>query len=141
MQQKKYSQAIRKLQQGLKRDPDQTLTVSEAEIWRLQGQDEFDQGRYAQAEKSFNRAAELGLQEDIYYWLAKSLLKQQKPAAALNIVQSAFDDKTLPKDLGGCYLKLLLLNDKADVVEQLVKTQTKRFYAPHLHWAPRAQWR
>ena len=37
IKQKKYTAAIRKLQQGLKRDPNQPLTVGEADIWLLTG--------------------------------------------------------------------------------------------------------
>ncbi|MEO0458265.1 MAG: tetratricopeptide repeat protein [Cyanobacteria bacterium P01_A01_bin.114] len=135
IEQQKYSKALRTLQQSLKRDPDQNLTVTEADIWLLQGKYEFEQARYPQAERSLQKALALGLTGDVHYWLAKSLLAQQQSAAALELFQTAFDDKTLPKDLGGGYLKLLFLNDKADEVEKLVKTQAKRFYAPHLHWA------
>jgi tetratricopeptide (TPR) repeat protein len=131
----KYSQAIRKLQQGLKRDPDQTLSIAEWEIWLAQGQDEFNSGRYRQAETSLSSAVALEPNVDTYYWLAKCFLAQKKEAEALELLQSAFDDKSLPKDLGGCYLKLLMLNDQADTVEALVQKQSKRFYAPHLHWA------
>jgi hypothetical protein len=131
----KYSQAIRKLQQGLKRDPDQSLSITEWEIWLAQGQDEFNSGRYRQAETSLSSAVALESNVETYYWLAKCFLAQHKEAEALELFQSAFDDKSLPKDLGGCYLKLLLLNDQADTVETLVQKQSKRFYAPHLHWA------
>ena len=132
---KKYSQAIRKLQQALKRDPNQVLKITEADIWLQQGKHKFEQAQYSQAETALSKAISLGLFGDTHYFLAKSLLAQQKWDAALDAFQTAFDDKTLPKDLGGCYLKVLFLNDKADVVENLIKTQTKRFYAPHLHWA------
>jgi len=131
----RYSQAIRKLQQGLKRDPDQTLSIAEWEIWLAQGQDEFNSGRYRQAETSLANAIALEPNFATYYWLAKCFLAQQKEAEALELFQPAFDDKSLPKDLGGCYLKLLLLNGQADTFETLVQKQSKRFYAPQLHWA------
>ena len=131
----KYSQAIRKLQQGLKRDPDQTLSITEWEIWLAQGQDEFNSGRYRQAETSLVNAIALEPNVDTYYWLAKCFLAQHKESEALELFQSAFDDKSLPKDLGGDYLKLLILNDQSDTVEALVQKQSKRFYAPQLHWA------
>lgn len=131
----KYSQAIRKLQQGLKRDPDQTLSIAEWEIRLAQGQDEFNSGRYRQAETSLSSAVALEPNASTYYWLAKCLLAQQKEAEALERFQSAFDDKSLPKDLGGCYLKLLFLNNQGETVKSLVQKQSKRFYAPHLHWA------
>lgn len=133
--QKKYAQAIRKLQQGLKRNPDQQLTVSEADIWLQQGHYEFERANYLQAEASFQKALDLGLRGDAHYWLAKSLLAQQKEAAALAVMQAAFEDKTLPKELGGCYLKLLLLDGKTEVVENLLEGQARRFHAPQLHWA------
>ncbi len=135
IEQKKYTTALRKLQQGLKRNPDQSTTVTEADIWLLQGKYEFERAQYPQAEKALRQALSFDLYDDTYYWLAKCLLAQQEAIAALDLFQKAFDDKTLSKDLGGCYLKLLFLNDKADEVEGLIKAQAKRFYAPHLHWA------
>ena len=139
IEQKKYAAAIRKLQQGLKRDPQQSLTVSEADIWLLQGKYEFEQVHYPQAKSALHKALELGLYDGTYYWIAKCSLEQNQPAAALTLFQTAFDDKTLPKDMGGCYLKLLFLNDEADEVERLLETQAKRFFAPQLHWARGAQ--
>lgn len=135
MAKKQYPQALRKLQQAQKRDPDQVFSITEAELWLQQGQHEYERAQYAKAEDSFGQALALELQADAYYWLAKSYLAQHKTAEALELFQSAFDDKRLPKDLGGSYLKLLLLNHQIEQVEALVKTQAKRFYAPHLHWA------
>ncbi|MGB3291919.1 MAG: tetratricopeptide repeat protein [Phormidesmis sp.] len=135
IEQKKYSTAIRKLQLGLKRDPDQKITVTEADLWVLQGQHDLAQSRYSQAATAFQSALALEPQSDAFYGLAKCFLVQETPAAALDLFQAAFDEKTLPKDLGGCYLKLLFLNDRADAAETLIKNQSKRFYTPHLHWA------
>ncbi|TVQ05803.1 MAG: hypothetical protein EA368_18575 [Leptolyngbya sp. DLM2.Bin27] len=135
MAKKQYPQALRKLQQAQKRNPDQVVSLTEAEIWLQQGQHEYERGQYAKAEVSFGQLLALEPGEDAYYWLAKSYLAQHKEAEALELFKSAFDDKTLPKNLGGSYLKLLLLNHQVEQVEALVKTQAKRFYAPHLHWA------
>ncbi|MEB3213620.1 MAG: tetratricopeptide repeat protein [Leptolyngbyaceae bacterium] len=135
IEQKKYTQAIRKLQQTLKRKPDVDIKIREADIWLAQGKDEFERAKYDSAEKSLREAIAQQLYGDSHYWLAKTLLAQEKIAPALDIIQTAFDDKTLPKDFGGCYLKLLFLNGKDDVVETLIKSQAKRFYAPQLHWA------
>lgn len=134
IKQSKHQMAIRKLQQGLKRDPDQVLTVTEADIWLSLGQYEFESGRYAQAETALRTALEMGLKKDAYYWIAKCLLAQDRAAAALDLLKTAFDSKDLPKDLGGCYLKLLVLNGQTEVAESLVMSQSKRFYAVHLHW-------
>jgi len=133
--QKRYPQALRKLQQAQKKDPDQVLSITEVTIWLQQGQHEYARAQYAKAEDSFGQALALELQDDAYYWLAKCYLAQHKVAEALELFQSAFDGKTLSKDLGGSYLKLLVLNHQVEQVEALVKTQAKRFYAPHLHWA------
>ena len=130
-----YTKAIRKLQQALKRDPDLTPSFTEAELWLRQGEEDFEQGRYGQAETAYRSALDLGSYGDSHYWIAKCLLAQQKVVEALDLFQQAFDDKTLPKEFGGCYLKLLWLNGQVDAVERLVKAQAKRFLAPHLHWA------
>lgn len=132
---KKYSTAIRKLQQGLKRNPDQKLSVNEADILLLQGKQDFKRQQYKSAETALRRALELGLYEDTYYWLGKCLLAQQQPAAALDLYESAFTQKTLPKAMGGGYFKLLILNHKTDQVERLIKSQAKRFTADQLNWA------
>ncbi len=132
---KKYSTAIRKLQQGLKRNPDQKLSVNEADILLLQGKQDFERQQYKLAETALRRALELGLYDDTYYWLGKCLLAQQQPAAALDLYESAFTQKTLPKEMGGGYFKLLILNDKIAQIEHLIKSQAKRFSANHLHWA------
>jgi hypothetical protein len=135
LDQEKYAIALQKLQQAMAQNPAQTLPVSEADILLLQGKDDFEKFKYSQAQRTLNKALALGLYDDTYYWLAKSLLAQHKAKEALDLFQTAFDDKTLPKDLGGCYLKLLVLNDKMDRVEALITTQSKRFFMPHIHWA------
>ena len=135
MEQRKYPQAIRKRQQALKRNPKQSLRISEADIYLQQGQDEWQAGRLAQAENALSQAFAQVQNEETYYWLAKCFVAQEKLTEALELFQSAFDDKSLPKNLGGGYLKLLFLADQVDRVEKLVHKQAQRFYAPHLHWA------
>ncbi|TVP65678.1 MAG: hypothetical protein EA342_14015 [Leptolyngbya sp. LCM1.Bin17] len=135
MAQRQYTKAIRKLRQALKRDPDLTPSFTEAELWLKQGEYDLEQERYGQAETAYRSALDLGSYGDTHYWIAKCLLAQQKADEALDLFQQAFEDKTLPKEFGGCYLKLLWLNGQADTVDRLVKTQPKRFLAPHLHWA------
>jgi len=135
MEQGRYTQAIRKLQQALKRNPNQSLSISEVDIRLQQGQDELQQGRYTQAENTLSQAFTQAQNEETYYWLAKCFVAQQKLAEALKLFQAAFDDKSLPKNLGGGYLKLLFLTDQVNQVEVLIDKQAKRFYAPHLHWA------
>ena len=128
--------ALRKLQLGLKRDPKQAIAMTEADIWRSQGKYEYEQAHYAKAETALGKALELSpSDDDTYYWLAKCLLAQERPADALALFQSAFDGKQLSKEMGGCYLKLLVLNGQVDQVQSLIDSQAKRFFAPQLHWA------
>lgn len=133
--QRRYSQALSKLRQAQKQGAEQTLSLTEADILRQQGQYEYEQGRHINAETALIQALALDPQLETYQLLAKCYLAQDKPAEALGLFQSAFDHKTLPKHLGGSYLKLLLLNHQSDQVAQLVETQAQRFYAPQLHWA------
>jgi tetratricopeptide (TPR) repeat protein len=136
LKQNKHEAALRKLQQGLKRDPEQAIAITEADIWRSQGKHEYEQAHYAKAETALGKVLELSpSDEDAYYWLAKCLLAQERPAEALALFQSAFDSKKLSKEMGGCYLKLLLLNGQVDQVQSLIDSQAKRFFAPQLHWA------
>ena len=131
----RYPQALRRLQQAQKRDPDEPCRITEASIWRQQGQYEYGRGQYAKAEDALGHALSLELEADAYYWLAKTYLAQQKLPEALELFRSAFEAKTLPKELGGGYLKLLMLDQQFDQVAALIKTQSKRFYATQLHWA------
>lgn len=131
---KQYRTALNKLKQWQREQPDLQLSPSEAELWLLEGQQEFEQGQYARAESAFRQALTLGLNGAPHYWLAKTLLAQDQPEPALALVEEAFERKLLPKDYAGCYLKLLFLNDRAEQAAALIEQQAKRFYAPHLHW-------
>ena len=135
LEQEKYSQALDKLNQIRQRFPETTITPSEGSIWLLRGQQEYAQARYAQAETSCRRSLELGLEGEAHYWLAKSLLALDQVDAALALMRAAFETKKLPKDYAGCYLKLLLLQEETESVADLIAHQSKRFYAPQLHWA------
>lgn len=135
LKQNKHQMALRKLQQGLKRNPEQAIAVTEADIWLSQGKYEFERSRYSQAETALCQALNLEPTDDTYYWLAKCLLAQDKQAEALELFQSAFERKDLPKEMGGCYLKLLVLNGQIDQVQTLIDSQSKRFFAAQLHWA------
>jgi tetratricopeptide (TPR) repeat protein len=135
MRQKNYRQALDKLKHIQKTYPDAKLETSEAHILSLRGQQEYGQGHYRQAEKSFHQAIDLGLQGEPHYWLSKCFLALDESSQALAVVQGAFERKELPKDYGGCFLKLLFLNDSAAMVAELIEKQSKRFFAPQLHWA------
>jgi tetratricopeptide (TPR) repeat protein len=135
IRQKNYRQALDKLKHIQKTYPDAKLEVSEANILSLRGQQEYGQGNYRQAEKSFHQAIEMGLQGEPYYWLSKCFLSLNEPQQALAVMQSAFERKKLPKDYMGCYLKLLFLNGEVETVTDLVAKPSNRFFAPQLHWA------
>lgn len=134
LKQKKYAQALRKLQQAHQSSPPPVLTITAAKIWLEQGKDEFQQKRYSQAAICLQESLALESGGDAYYWLAKCFLARNQQTVALNLFQSAFEDKTLPKHLGGCYLKLLWLEGNLEQIEALVKTSAKRFQPNHLHW-------
>jgi tetratricopeptide (TPR) repeat protein len=132
--QKKYRQAIDELKKLQHAQPNLEIAPSEAQIWSLRGQQELQNRELKAAENSFRQALKLGNTEQIYYWLAKSLVKQNRLDAALELVQTAFEQKTLPKEESICYLKLLLLKGDRATVESLISKQSKRFSAAQLHW-------
>jgi tetratricopeptide (TPR) repeat protein len=135
MRQKNYRQALDKLKHIQNTYPEAKLETSEAHILSLRGQQEYGQANYRQAEKSFHQAIELGLNGEPHYWLSKCFLALNEPSQALAIMQGAFERKELPKDYTGCYLKLLFLNGDVATVIDLIAKQSKRFFAPQLHWA------
>ena len=132
--QKKYRQAIDQLKKLQRSQPNFISTTSEAELWRLRGQQELAKNEFKAAENSFRQALKLGLTVDVYYWLAKTLLGQNRLDRALDLIKTAFDSKILPKDEAICYLKLLLINGDTSTVETLISTEAKRFTAAQLHW-------
>ncbi|MEM1240743.1 MAG: tetratricopeptide repeat protein [Cyanobacteria bacterium P01_H01_bin.26] len=133
-----YQKALTKLKQAQKTSNADKISTTEFEILLAWGRNDIEQGNYRKAEKSLRQALELKGKDDsgdIYYWLAKGLLEQEQHTAALELVETAFETKQLPKQHGGCYLKLLVINDQIARVETLVDKKAARFYAPHLHWA------
>ncbi|MBE9068622.1 hypothetical protein IQ260_18415 [Leptolyngbya cf. ectocarpi LEGE 11479] len=133
-----YQQALTKLKQAHKLNQASDVRLSEGDILLAWGIDKAEQGAYGQAEKTLRLAmerGEVGKQGEAYYWLAKCLVEQEQPQAALDLVQTAFDTRQLHKQQGGCYLKLLVLNDQIDRLAELIEAQKQRFYAAHLHWA------
>ncbi|ESA35340.1 tetratricopeptide tpr-1 repeat-containing protein [Leptolyngbya sp. Heron Island J] len=133
-----YQQALTKLKRAQKLNQLSDIELSEADILLAWGINEAEQGNYRKAEETLQQAMEMGVcgeQGEAYYWLAKCLVEQDQPQAALDLVQTAFDTKQLPKQQGGCYLKLLVLNDHIDTLETLIETKKQRFYAVHIHWA------
>jgi tetratricopeptide (TPR) repeat protein len=132
--QKKYRQAIDEIKKLQRSQPDLFLSPSEAEIWRLRGQQELDKSEFKAAENSFRQILKLGVTTEVHYWLAKTLLAQNRVDGALELIKSAFDSKVLPKEECICYLKLLLIKGDFDTVEDLIKVQSKRFSAAQVHW-------
>jgi tetratricopeptide (TPR) repeat protein len=132
--QQKYRQAIDEMNKLQRSQPDLVFTPTEAEVWRLRGQQELDKKEFKAAENSFRQVLKLGITVDIYYWLAKTLLVQNRLDRALELVKDAFESKILPKDDGICYLKLLLIKGEFETVETLLTTQAKRFSAAQVNW-------
>lgn len=135
LEQQKYRQALDVLKSIQKWYPELTVTPSEAGIWLLRGQQQLTTQNSRQAIASCRRALELEESGESYYWLAKCLLADDRLEEALTLIGEAFARRTLPKDYGGCYLKLLCLKGDRATVRQLVAEQSKRFTASQLHWA------
>jgi tetratricopeptide (TPR) repeat protein len=131
--QKKYRQAIDEVKKQQRSQPDVKITPTEAEIWQLRGRQELEKSEFKSAENSLRQALKLGL-TSAYYWLAKALLGQNRLDTALELMRTAFEAKTLPKEDGICYLKLLLLKGDREQVEALMQSQAKRFSVAQLHW-------
>lgn len=134
LRQQKYRQALEEIKKARRANPEVEFTPSEAEILSLRGQQEFQKGDFKQAETSFRQALELGLSGEAHYWIARCLLSKNRLDAALEFIQKAFEQGSLPKDYAICYLKLLLLKGDTATVEQLIGKQAKRFSAAQLHW-------
>lgn len=135
LKQQNYRQALDTIKNVRRHQPDLEFTPSEAQIWLLQGQQEFQKQDFKHAEASFRQALELGLTGETHYWIARCLLTQNRLDTALELIKTAFEQKTLPKDFAVCYLKLLFLKDDTATVEQIISTQSKGFSAAQLHWA------
>ncbi len=130
----KYRQALEEVKKIQRSHPEIKFSPNESEIWLLRGQQEFQKQDFKQAEKSFERALELGLVGKVHYWQAKCLLELNKLDAALKLLRDAFEAGTLIKEYSICYLKLLLLKGDIATVEQLINQQSKAFNAAQLHW-------
>jgi tetratricopeptide (TPR) repeat protein len=133
--QKKYRQAIDEMKKLQRSQPDFVFTPTEADVWRSRGQQELDKKEFKAAESSFRQVLKLGITVDIYYWLAKTLLLQNRLDGALDLIRDAFESKILSKDDGICYLKLLLIQGAFETVDTLISTESKRFSAAQINWA------
>ncbi len=132
--QKKYRQALEKVQKALRSQPDLKITPSEADIWLLLGKEELQKGELKQAETSLRRALKLGMVGETHYWLAKCLLAKDQLDQAIALIGGAFDDGSLPNQYSICYAKLLLLKGDTATVEQLLTKKTKRFFVAQQQW-------
>ncbi|MEM9214178.1 MAG: tetratricopeptide repeat protein [Cyanobacteria bacterium P01_F01_bin.150] len=153
LDQHRYEQAI-SLFRGLDDEKKKSLPFSEADLWGQQGRYECQNSLYEKAEVSLRKAIELDNSDSVdavkdktkknhnvddapIYWLSKTLLNQDKEGEALELIETAFNEQRLDKNLGACYLKLLFINDQGDRVQAILDTPklSKRFFAPQLHWA------
>ena len=135
IEQKRYREALNKLPKIRRSYPELEITPSEEILWSLRGQQEWAQGNYPQAEKSFRKSLELGLNGEAHYWLAKCLLSSERLEEAVELFRTAFDTQVLPTDYAGCYLKLLFLVGETATVQELIDRQPQRFDPEQLHWA------
>lgn len=133
--QNRYREALNKLPQIRRSYPELEITPSEEILWSLRGQQEWAEGHYPLAEKSFRQSLELGLNGEAHYWLAKCLLSSERLQEAVELFGTAFETEVLPIDYAGCYLKLLFLVGETATVQELISRQPKRFEPSQLHWA------
>lgn len=132
-----YAQATKKLEQIQRAYPEAKEVQDlpdKGELLHQLGQHQMANQQMEPAERSFQQAIEHRYFA-AYYNLAKLYLDTDRLTAAHTLLQTAFDDKTLPKDLGGAYLKVLFLVDALDEVALLLSTKANRFYAHHRNWA------
>lgn len=134
LKQQKYRQALDEIKRIRRSNPDFVPAPPEPEIWLRRGVQEYHKNDFKQAENSFRRALELGFNGEPHYWLARCLLALNRLDNALSLIQSAFENGSLPKEYAICYLKLLLLKGDAATVEQLITQKSKQFTAAQLHW-------
>lgn len=134
LKRQQYRQAIDEIHKIQRSQPEWIIDPSEADIWLLRGKQEFEKADFRQAENSLHQALKLGLAGETHYWLAKCYLARNRLEKAIEFLQTAFQQETLPKDYSICYPKLLLLKGETATVEQLITQQSKRFTAAQLHW-------
>ncbi|MEB3163961.1 MAG: hypothetical protein VKK80_12090 [Prochlorothrix sp.] len=132
-----YAQAIKRLEQIQRLDPQapaQHKLPSKGELMYQLGQHQWANQQAEAAERSWQQAIEQHYFE-AYYPLAKLYLEHDRPNEAHTLLQTAFNNQTLPKTLAGAYLKVLFLVDATDQVATLLATKSSRFYAHQRHWA------
>lgn len=134
LKRQQYRQAIDEIHKIQRSQPEFTCSHGEADIWLLRGKQEFEKGDFKQAENSLHQALKLGLAGETHYWLTKCYLERNRLEKAIEFLQTAFQQGTLPKDYSICYPKLLLLKGETTTVEQLITEQSKRFTAGQLYW-------
>jgi len=134
LKQKKYRQALEKIQKAQKSQPNLKITPSEAEVWLLIGKEEFHKGEFKKAETSLQRALQLGIVGETHYWLAKCLLARDQLDKAIALIGNAFDNGSLPNQYSICYAKLLFLKGDTATVEQLLSKKSKRFFVAQQQW-------
>ena len=131
----RYAMALRVHAQAAKQHPDLDLTPTAAELWCLEGQLAIREGQGKRAEKALQQAIALGLSGEPHYWLARLRLQQGQADQALQLLEEAFTDGTLPEAYAGAYLKALLIQGEVEQVRQLISKQRQRFQPQQLHWA------
>ncbi|MGA1262693.1 MAG: hypothetical protein ACO331_02135 [Prochlorothrix sp.] len=132
-----YAQAIKRLEQVQRLDPQapaQHKLPSKGELMYQLGQHQWANRQAEAAERSWQQAIEQDYFE-AYYPLAKLYVEQDRLTEAHTLLQTAFDNQTLPKTLGGAYLKVLFLVDATDQIATLLATKNSRFYAHQRNWA------
>lgn len=135
--QQHYAQALKKLDQLGRLYPEAAAPAqlpSKGELLQQLGEHQLANEQFKVAERSLQQAIEATC-FSAYYPLAKLYLRTDRDTEAYTLLHTAWTDGTLPKTLGGAYLKVLLLTQDRDTVAETIATHANRFYADHCRWA------
>lgn len=133
--QTRYSEALNKLTKLKAIASEFEISPSEAKLWCLRGKQELEQGKSKQAEQSFQQAIELGQNGEGHYWLAKCLIETGQLAEAVELLRVEFENRKLPLEYRGCYLKILFLAKETKKIENLLQKEQELFSSSQLKWA------
>ncbi|MEL4895841.1 tetratricopeptide repeat protein [Crocosphaera sp. Alani8] len=134
IERKRYGEALKKIKEIRRGAPEQEIPEKVEELWLKKGEEEWLNKKYEEAQKSFRKSVELGLNGEGHYWWAKSLLSLEKREEALEVMREGYEKKLLGLEYGGCYLKLLCLQGKIDRVEELIVQEGERFTTEQKQW-------
>ena len=95
IERKRYGEALKKIKEIRRGAPEQEIPEKVEELWLKKGEEEWLNKKYEEAQKSFRKSVELGLNGEGHYWWAKSLLSLEKREEALEVMREGYEKKLL----------------------------------------------